>query len=374
MKKNESIIHISQKKVIRLKTFVGILICLLMVSQNEIFASPSSAPANKKNIDAVEKEEADDNAAGEDGEEEDVSPIADQDDNATEGEADSEEVVESENKKEQLNEIVKEEETTPTQEEPPAVEKMITPEPQQPAIVEEPRPLLESKPEENYVDVYTGPANVEVVTSHQYTNYKERRKRHGFSLGLSSENVYMPDYVSIYDGKLYEELWGQEDISMPQLSMSYKFNFILGSINLGASYAQGSILDDRSSDQRTIQLEKKAVNFQVLFDNLMSEPYFVPYAGVSVYDFKIKEHIKIAATGIEESQDFETEYGNAYTVGFLIQLNWLEKESAKHAYFENGLENTYLDIYWTQYENPNQDPDPNTQSDFNWGAGLRIEF
>lgn len=371
MKKNESIKHISQKKAIGLKTFVGILICLLIVSQNEIFASSNPAPANKKNIDVVEKEEADDNASDEENEEEDLSSIADQDDNANQDE--SEEPAETANNNEQLNEIVKEQESEAF-EDAQTEEKISQPIPSQVLPSEETRPLVESSAEENFVEVYTGPANVEVITSNEYTNYKERRKRHGFSVGLTTENVYMPDYASIYDGKLYEELWGQEDISMPQLSANYKFNFILGSINIGAAYAQGSILDDRSLDQRTIQLEKKSANFQFLFDNLMSEPYIVPYAGLSVYDFNINEYVKLGTTGVEESHNFETEYGSAYTVGFLIQLNWLEKESAKNAYFENGLQNTFLDIYWTQYENPNQDPDPNTQSDFNWGAGLRIEF
>jgi hypothetical protein len=58
----------------------------------------------------------------------------------------------------------------------------------------------------------------------------------------------------------------------------------------------------------------------------------------------------------------------------LIQLNWIEKETAKLAYLGQGLENTYLDVFWTQYQNTDDELDPAFENDFNFGVGLRLEF
>lgn len=62
------------------------------------------------------------------------------------------------------------------------------------------------------------------------------------------------------------------------------------------------------------------------------------------------------------------------TFGLLIQLNWLEAETAKDAYLNQGVENTYLDIFWNQYASSGSDEDLNLETQSNWGAGLRIEF
>lgn len=377
MKKNEPFKDEFENKALGPRSFVwAFLICFLM-SQNgiSIAARDNNKTTVKQNQPAeIEKEVQDDNSSdGEDDNEQNTS-VADQDDNS-EDDTENKDIVEEGNTKEQLNEIVSEESDLKKSEDIPSDES-VSPAKNKPGpdlnnlnakIAEKQEPKKEP---EGLVEVYTGPANVEVLTRHEYVSYKERRKRHGFTIGISSENIYMHEYTSLYDGKLYEELWGQEDVSLPQLNLNYKFNFMLGSISLGAGYGRGSILDDRTGDERTITMEKTSGSFQILFDNFMKEPYFVPYFGVSLFDFKVSEYVK----SVDQTHSFTTDMGNAYTVGFLIQLNWLEKESSREAYIENGLENTYLDVYWTQYENPNQAPDPNTQSDFNWGAGLRIEF
>lgn len=384
MKKNEPFKDIFVKKALSPKTLVLFLMATLLVSYNGTALAAGNAALQNKNAKPAiakesEKEVPDDNGDSDDEDDDaetDASSITNQDDNSETEE--NSEVAEEENKKEQLNEIVTEEQTPefvePSKEDIQKAEVKTEIKTEDSFKIEESHKQSVASPEENLVEVYNGPANVEVRTRHKFESYKERRSRHGFTVGISSENVYMHDYTSIYDGKLYEELWGQEDVSLPQLNLNYKFNFILGSINIGAGYGQGSILDDRIGEERTIIIDKTAANFQFLFDNFMKEPYFVPYIGVSLFNFKITEQVTLATSTERTDHSFTTDTGNAFTVGFLIQLNWMEKEASKEAYLENGLENTYLDIYWTQYENPNQEPDPSTQSDFNWGAGLRIEF
>lgn len=226
------------------------------------------------------------------------------------------------------------------------------------------------QPKEALVEVIPYQGSVEVLKLKNYENYKERRTTNGFMMYLGSENLYFADYVSQHDQLLYEELWGNEDLTVPELNLNYKFNFLLGSLTFGLGYGQGSLLDDRTGDERTIAIEKISASIQFLADNLMREPYFVPYVGASVFQFKVSESVK----SVEKSYESTSELGYSFTVGFLIQLNWLEKEVSKQAYIEHGLENTYLDFHWTKHENPNDDPKPNLESGINWGAGLRFEF
>lgn len=224
--------------------------------------------------------------------------------------------------------------------------------------------------EQNLVDVIPGESSVVVLKHKNYEDYKIRRKTHGGSVNVTTENIYMADYTSLHDDEIYEALWGQEDVSLVQLGLNYKYNFTLGSLNLGIGYGHGSLLDDRIGDERTIALDKSSASIQFLLDNLMREPYFVPYVGASIFNFKINEYVK----STDQTYEMTSSYGNSFTVGFLIQLSWMERETSRLAYQENGIENTYLDVFWTQYENPNEDPDPSIQSDLNWGAGLRVEF
>jgi hypothetical protein len=378
MKKNEPFKDMNIKKVLSPKTLVLFLMLSLLVSYNGTTLAATNTPVQTKSAKPAafeEKEVPDDNTDGNDDEQDDESnpsTVTNQDDNSETD--DGAEFAEEENKKEQLNEIVSEEQNLQSTEAKTEDTQKTEIKTEDSFKIEEAKKQGTPSSEDNLVEVYNGPANVEVRTRHKFESYKERRTRHGFTVGISSENVYMHDYTSIYDGKLYEELWGQEDVSLPQLNLNYKFNFILGSLNIGAGYGHGSILDDRTGEERTIIIDKTAGNLQFLFDNFMKEPYFVPYVGVSLFNFKITEQVKLSTSSEITDHSFTTDTGNAFTVGFLIQLNWMEKEASKEAYLENGLENTYLDIYWTQYENPNQAPDPSTQSDFNWGAGLRIEF
>lgn len=376
MKKDESKIYKNLKKDLSLKTIViAMSLCLgiAAIAQNidNKKTNPAQTIEQKAKTQTAEDDEfssepvADDNA-----EENTKEALASEDDNATDDDGDEKEnTVQN---KEKLNEVVTEAEEFKADE-----EENSTEEKSEEVIVEQEKMQTPEVPtnqvsntDENLVEVIPYNQNVEVLKVKEYESYKDRRTTHGFMMNIVTENVFFADYVSQHDQAIYEDLWGQEDVSLPQINLNYKFNFKLGSITLGAGYGQGSIVDDRIGDERTITVDKTAGSIQFLLDNMMSEPYFVPYVGASIFKFNIGE--KVLST--DSSYSSESEYGNAFTVGFLIQLNWADKESAKEAYLAHGLENTYLDVFWTQHENPNEDPLPNVQSDMNWGAGLRVEF
>lgn len=263
-------------------------------------------------------------------------------------------------------------ETVP--QDPPPIEEAPTPPPV--PVVEE-TPLQHIPPPAEYVEVIPKEKIVEIEPRKTYTtNYRDRRTRHGFTFDFNAENLYFPEYTSIIDGALYEDMFGQEDVTLLQASFGYKFNFALGALSAGLSYGQGTLVDDRSVDasevpqERLLTISKKAINVQWTLDTLMKEPYFVPYVGMSYWQLGLTE--ENVTQGLTEEHD--TGYGTSFTIGFLVQLNWLDKESSRVAYLEQGLENTYLNVFWTQYQDTGDELDPILANEFNFGVGLRLEF
>ncbi|GEM_PF-1764143 len=258
-------------------------------------------------------------------------------------------------------------ETVPV--EPAPVVAEPTPEPYVAPPVTETVPV-EKVTEADMVEVIPREKNVEIEPRKRYTNYRDRRTTHGFLFSFNAENLYFQDYASLVDQKLYEELFGQEDLTLLQVQVDYKLNFMLGSIIAGAGFGQGTLIDDRVGEERGLTISKKSLRAQWLLDSITKEPYFVPYLGASLWQFGISEENKTLNT----TNSYDTGNGTALTVGFLIQLNWLEPEVAKGAYLAQGLENTYLDVFWTQYQNTDDELDPVFENDFNFGVGLRMEF
>lgn len=200
--------------------------------------------------------------------------------------------------------------------------------------------------------------------------YKERRDRFGWLLSLGTENLFMADYVSLLDEHYYEDLFGDDDLSFFEVELGLKYNFQLGSLALAAGYGMGSITDNRIGEDRKLEISKPYLGLTYYMDTLMKEPYVVPYVGAQVWQMNIKEEAVTSA--VQDS--ITTDFGFSFRVGLLFQLNWLDKESARSGYQDHHIQNTYFDIYVTQNTETQDDGDPNTSSDFNWGAGLKIEF
>lgn len=258
-------------------------------------------------------------------------------------------------------------ETVPV--EPAPVVAEPTPEPYVAPPVTETVPV-ETVTDADMVEIIPREKNVEIEPRKHYTNYRDRRTTHGFLFSFNAENLYFQDYASLVDQKLYEELFGQEDLTLLQVQVDYKLNFMLGSLIAGAGFGQGTLIDDRVGEERGLTISKKSLRAQWLLDSVTKEPYFVPYVGASLWQFGISEENKTLNT----TNSYDTGNGTALTVGILIQLNWLEPDVAKGAYLAQGLENTYLDVFWTQYQNTDDELDPIFENDFNFGVGLRMEF
>jgi len=202
------------------------------------------------------------------------------------------------------------------------------------------------------------------------TPYKQRRERWGWLFSVGTENLFMADYVSLLDDNYYEDLFGNDDLSFFEMELGLKYNFTLGSLALSLGYGMGSITDNRIGEDRKLEISKPHVGLTYYMDTLMREPYVVPYAGAQIWTMNIKESADTSA----EDDSITTDVGFSFKVGLLFQLNWLDKDSAKSGYQDHNIQNTYLDVFITQNTETQDESDPNTSSDFNWGAGLKIEF
>lgn len=206
------------------------------------------------------------------------------------------------------------------------------------------------------------------VPQNTLANYRERRANHGMYVGITYEQFAPTSFVSALDAKTYKEMYGDEPIPLIGFGLDYKYNIGIGSLSLGAGAAMGSLSDERSGEKRTLDITKYAINARYTADVLMDEPYVAPYIGFSAYKMGVTDHNATA------SKSETTSIGYSYTLGVLLQLDWIDYEVAKQATFNIGLENTFIDIYMTQYAQAGSDAEANMKTDMTFGAGLRMEF
>lgn len=213
---------------------------------------------------------------------------------------------------------------------------------------------------------------VEVRTNDQaYKSYLDRRSPHGFQFGVGLENFFPNGYNSKIDQFSFEELFGHSDLKFTVLQVGYRYNTSIGAFYLGADYGIASSLEDsRIGETRTVSARKMGLKANYIIDAITSEPYAVPYVGVSFVKFGFTEE----ALTQDVVSEIEAAPAIGGTVGILIQLNWLEKDMSRAAWLTSGMENTYIDIFMSKYNSTASGEELDTTSSFNWGAGLVIEF
>lgn len=199
-------------------------------------------------------------------------------------------------------------------------------------------------------------------------SYKQRREDHGGYVSVSYEPLTLKKYISTLDNKIYGDLFGADGVPMLGLSIDYKYNLGIGSVSMGVDYAQGSLSDSRSGGERNLHVTKYGASAKILADMITDEPYVVPYLGLGIWQMNISED---SAT---DSFSAPTGMGMSYSAGILLQLDWIDKDTAQKSTAAWGMENTFLDLYISQYTKTDAADDPNTETDPMYGAGLRVEF
>lgn len=212
---------------------------------------------------------------------------------------------------------------------------------------------------------------VEVQLNQDYlANYKTRRENHGIYYGLQYEALTLKNYVSPSTALKYSSQFNDEPIGLIQINMSYKYNMAIGSIALGAAYGMGSVSGNGggTTDKITLDVTKYGLGLQLTLDMLMDEPYAAPYFGLNFSQMELTEKTLNTSNSVTVDMVYN------YTLGVLVQLNWIDSDVAREATFNSGLENTFLDFFITQYGSSEIAAGSNTETDMLYGAGIRLEF
>lgn len=216
-----------------------------------------------------------------------------------------------------------------------------------------------------------GDGTVEIIyPASSMDPYRERRSDWGVQFGANYENFMPLNFVSSNDSNSYSALFGRNPMAIIQANLGLKYNFALGAMTFDLIGGSGSISDARSGVPRTLSITKRAAAIGYTMDAIMQEPYVAPYVQVQVFDFMYQD--KGSTNG---NSSGVTAWTTGFTVGALIQLNSLDPtDVAVVANSDYGLNNTYLDVFATQYNTSNAKDDPQFITGLNWGAGIRLEF
>jgi hypothetical protein len=199
--------------------------------------------------------------------------------------------------------------------------------------------------------------------------YKQRRPDTAFTFGLTYENFYPSNYSSIIDAAdFYQDLFGEAEIPMVSADIGFKYNFTLGALLAGIGGGYGTLSETRGEVLRKVEFTKGSAYLGYLMDSVFDEPYVAPYITGGATIFSISE------TAGEETASGTTDNCFFYKAGVLVQLNWLEDDTSRKSLIDNGLQNTYLDLFVTQYSTSANEDDTDTETGINFGAGLKLEF
>lgn len=215
--------------------------------------------------------------------------------------------------------------------------------------------------------------------------YKYRRKTLGTIFSVNYEKYYPSEHISIIQNKSYEEISGGDPIPVVGAELGVKYNFSMGSLSGLFGYSAGTFSNaDQNLDSAMVKITKLDINFA--FDNLMAEPYFVPYVQGGLHQLEWEEDSYTGASNIVETLIAKPNFH--YKLGMLLQLNWIENwidpSTTAEGLRSSGLENTFLDIFYSGYM-AYAEPDPivgalgsddgeANLSSSGLGIGLKLEF
>ncbi len=195
--------------------------------------------------------------------------------------------------------------------------------------------------------------------------YLERRDSYGIMAGIDYESLVFKNFYSSEDGASYGTIFGTDPVPLVRLALDYKQNLGIGSLSVGVHYGVGSV---SSVLDRALEIKKYGGGIKFIADALMKEPYIAPYIGVEAWKIQTVE------TATNTMVTKTTGIGMSYSAGVLLQLNWIDLRTANLTALNYGLENTFINLYATQYSKTQNAVDFDTTTDLLWGAGIKLEF
>lgn len=200
--------------------------------------------------------------------------------------------------------------------------------------------------------------------------FSERRGDWSLMAGISVDQFFPDKYRSGIDNLSYEQIFGSDPIKLIQFEMGPKYNTSIGALGANFIAGYGDTSGTLTGQQRQLKMTKIGVSGTYTLDTLFEEPYVAPYISGQVLMFNWEE--SAPTSGISVSGDTSASF--AVTVGALIQLNWIEPVASLQSQNEVGLQNTFLDLFISQYNTSDSATDPNFETAMNFGGGIKLEF
>lgn len=212
-------------------------------------------------------------------------------------------------------------------------------------------------------------------------SYKSRRSAHGALFSVNMEKFYPVDYRSQFNDSYIEDIIQENRINLVVIELGYKYNLGFAAISALGVFAQGSRDGAFGGAQRTLKISKQGLSANIAIDGVFKEPWIVPYAQVGAHQFNISE------ANVSTSRAATAGVALNYKYGLLFQLDWIENSIDKSGKTDrlrsSGLENTFIDLYFSEHlasggaidpSNPAANGDPNLRSRGEMGVGLKMEF
>jgi hypothetical protein len=226
-----------------------------------------------------------------------------------------------------------------------------------------------------------GQVILEKAPDYSYS-YLKRRVTHAALFSVIYEKFYPLDYRSQFNDGHIEDIIGEDRVDLVGVEIGYKYNFSLGSLAALGTYAAGAIDGSLNGSERNLAFTKYGISLNYALDALLEEPWLVPYVQAGAHQFVVAE------SDITGDLEATSSIAANYRIGLLFQLDWFENYMDDSARAErlssSALENTFLDIYATEYLASSNaiDPasqlgtegDPNLHSSLEFGVGLKLEF
>ena len=213
----------------------------------------------------------------------------------------------------------------------------------------------------------------DLASDYALVPYKMRRLRWGqeFTLTYSQYNPinFESDFVSPSAGK-FDSLYGSAQSPLLEISYTYKWNFIFGS--LGGEVAYGTYKNEASDTvtlgDAVLSLQMARIGVKYVADNIFYEPIVAPYIMAGAYSAFYKE------TQANVTHDGTAAVAIYYGTGLMYQLGALDNSAATDGYLESGIENTFIFAETRQYLASSSSKDPDFSTDLDLNFGLTIEF
>lgn len=221
--------------------------------------------------------------------------------------------------------------------------------------------------------VYVEPSAVSSVESqeeYKLVPYVDRRNKWGFVFGVGYSTYepinYEPDFTPVN----FSDVYTSPELPMIELQVTVKRNIPLGSLGMeiGAGIYKNDSDNTELSDS-TLTLIPVRVGASLHLDTLTPDPIFVPYIGGGAYTMIFREELPGGT-----SKNGNTEVAFYIHGGAALSVGWLDRDGARLAYQESGVEATYLYAEIQKYMPSNNVADGDFSNEVSYAGGLKLEF